>query len=870
VRAVVLTAAAVLAVVVVVVTASSLVLVRRPLPDVSGDVELDGLRASVEVVRDDLGVPQVYAEDVGDLFRAQGYVQAQDRFFQMDFRRRAASGTLAELLGDDPDAIASDTAVRTLGFRRVAREEFAALSPQAQAVLEAYAEGVNDYLRAREASELAVEYSVLALTKDLPEIEPWTPVDSLVWLKALAWEMQRGDTDELERAAVYDVVDSVDRTEELFPPYPQELNPTILTAAAAAAGAPATRAVVAREGSASSPYLALGGGPGFRAITASARALATVATTLGQGEDVGSNSWVVSGELTASGRPLLAVDPHLLPTSPGPWYQLGLHCRTVSAQCPYDVSGIGFAGLPGVFQGHTGDVGFSLTALPADTTDYFVERVLDDGTYVRDGARVRVEQRVETIAVNGGDDVRVTVRSTVHGPIVSDALPRSAVAEDRPLPEGSPPPGLSGYSVAVGWTGLTPGRTFDGLLALNRAARPADVTAAAALLAAPALNVLWATADGDYGYQAAGRVPQRLVVLGAPVPSNGTWPRLGWDSAYDWQGTIGTEDLPAGTRPDKGYLIAANQAVLPAGVGPYLTSDWDAGFRAQRIQALLDQRADDGEPLGVADMAAVQADASNPYAAVLVPYLLRAGVTDPFVEEGVELLRSWDYSQTRDSAAAAYFASVWTNLLRLTFWDDVPEEFRPDGGSRWLEVVRSMLDDPQNPWWDDRSTLNVVETRDEVLIQAMTSARLQLTSSIGQDATRWQWSTLHKAAPRHPVFGDEAETTAVRDLFNPRAVSVDGGSSIVLATAWAAQDWDGDYPSFQVVSLPTARLVMDLGDPDASTWVTLTGTSGHPGSRHYTDQFGAWADGRTFPWPSTAEAVHAAERSTLRLNPPEG
>jgi penicillin amidase len=268
-------------------------------------------------------------------------------------------------------------------------------------------------------------------------------------------------------------------------------------------------------------------------------------------------------------------------------------------------------------------------------------------------------------------------------------------------------------------------------------------------------------------------------------------------------------------------------------------------------------------------MAAIQVDASNPYAAVLVPYLLRAGVTDEFVDEGVDLLRSWDYTQTRESAGAAYFASVWTNLLRLTFWDDVPEAFRPDGGSRWLEVVRSMLDDPQNPWWDDRSTLNVVETRDEVLIQALTSARLQLTSSIGQDATRWEWSTLHKAVPRHPVFGDPAESTAVRDLFNPRPVSVDGGSSIVLATAWAAEAWDTDYPSFEVVSLPTARLVMDLGDADASTWVTLTGASGHPGSSHYTDQFAAWANGRAFPWVSSEEAVRDSARTTLRLHPPE-
>ncbi len=859
--------AVVLVVAFAVTAASALLLVRRPLPTLGGEVSVEGLRADVEVLRDDRGVPQVYADSTDDLFRAQGYVHAQDRFFEMDYRRHVTAGRLAELVGEDAEALASDAAVRTLGWRRVAEQEVSLLSPQARGILEAYADGVNDYLASREASRLGVEYSVLGLTRDLAEIEPWTPVDSLAWLKAVAWEMRSNAADELERAAVYDLVGDVARVEDLFPAYPEDINPTVLAAGTVGTvTAPVRVAADTGDGEPIGAFIALGGGAGLAALRAAGETLDAVPDLLGAGDQVGANAWAVSGDLTG-GAPVLAVDPHVTVSAPSPWYQAGLHCRAVGTDCPYDVAGIGFAGVPGVFMGHNGDLAWALSALPADVSDFFVERVPDGETYVKDGERQPIQERTETITVNGGDDVRLTIRSTEHGPIVSDPLP---VMDDAGTPEdGAGGVGLRGYAVALGWTAATAGRTLDALLALNRASDAGDVAAAAADLGAPAQGIVFATTAGDIGYQAAGRVPQRLDVTGWPLPSDGSWPRPGWDSLYDWQGVLDAPDLPAATNPAEGYLVAANQAVLPAGEGPHLTDDWDAGYRAQRIGALLDEAVAGGGPLTAATMSAIQSDSTSPYAELLVPYLLRVEVEDAFVAEGVDLLRSWDYAQVRDSAAAAYFAAVWANVLRLTFWDDVPESVQPDGGSRWLEVVRGLLEDPQNPWWDDRTTVNVVESRDEVLSKALTNARLQLTAAIGKDPTRWQWSTLHVAAPQHPVFGDTENQALVRALMNPRPLSVDGGSSIVQATAWPAQHWEGEFPAFDVEAMPSARLVVDLGDLDASTWVNAAGNSGHPGSSHYTDQFAAWVDGETFPWPFTQDAVRSSAADTLRLVPEE-
>lgn len=869
-RAVLLVIVVVLVVGLVVTSASALLLVRRPLPATGGEATLEGLSAEVQVSRDARGVPQIYADDAGDLFRAQGYVHAQDRFFQMDYQRHVTSGRLAEMVGPDPDAVASDAVARTLGWRRVAQAEVGLLSPEARAALEAYADGVNAYISTREASRLGVEYSVLGLTRDLADVEPWTPVDSLTWLKAVAWEMRADDGAEVERAAVYDLTGDAARTEQLFPPYPEGLNPTVLPAGTTGATQPSVRVTLQSDSTPETPFLALGGGSGLAALRSAGQNLGVLPDLLGADGAGEANSWVVSGTLTEGGSPLLAVDPHVAVAAPAPWYQAGLHCREVGTDCPYDVAGIGFAGVPGVFMGHNGDLAWGLSALGADVSDMFVERTPLGDAYLVDGRRTALERRTETIEVNGGPEVRFTVRSTAHGPIVSDPLPTLPNGDES---DGATTPDLTtdlgGFAAAIGWTGFTAGRTFDGLLALNRATDAADVAAAAAELTAPAQSIVFSTADGEIGYQAAGAVPRRAEVIGWPLPTDGSWPRPGWDSRYDWLGTVDPATLPAAVDPEQGYVVAANQAVLPAGQGPQLTDDWDAGYRAALISEAIDAAVAAGTPLTVEALGAMQSDATSPYAAILVPALLEVDVEDAFVEQGVDLLRDWDYTQASDSAAAAYFAAVWDNVLRLTFWDDVPEAYRPDGGSRWLEVLRGLLADPQSPWWDDRTTINVVETRDEVLRQALNHARLQLTSAIGKDPTRWEWGTMHQAAPQHPLFGREDAPGLVGALMNPRPLAVDGGTSIVLATAWGAQEWDGDFPVFDVSTMPSARLVTDLGDLDASTWVNAAGNSGHPGSAHYTDQFAAWADGETFPWPFSADAVGAAASSTLRLVPGE-
>jgi penicillin amidase len=873
VRTVLVVVAVVLLVLVIGIAGAGTVLLRRPLPPVEGEVTLDGLTADVEIVRDPRGVPHIYADDARDLFRAQGYVHAQDRFFQMDYRRRLASGRLAELVGDQEGVVESDSVMRAFGWRAVAEEELAMMSPRTAEYLAAYADGVNDYVRGREASRLGVEYTLLGLTLNLVEVEPWTEIDSLVWLKALTWDLSRSLDLELERAAVYDVTDDVRRVEQLFPGFPEDRHSPVLqsnaglVASGAGAQVAGSAGGAADAGPAPSSLDALRSAQGVSALEAVTAASRHVRSLAGEGAGIGSNSWVLAGERTESGSPLLAVDPHMSATVPSVWYQSALHCRDVGDACPFDVSGFGFAGLPGIVSGHNPDVAWGVTSLTADVTDLFLERVFDNGTYLRDGQRAELERRIEVIEVNGGEDVELEIFRTIHGPVLSGVLNEVSRARRAPVPEGAPGTGLRGFAVAVSTAALAPGRTLDGFFALDAARTPDDIAAAADLIAAPTVNLVFATRAGDIGYEAAGQVPRRAAVPGAPTPSDGRWPRPGWDSRYDWLGFLAPAALPRAVNPDDGYIVAANQAVLPSGGGPFLGREWDAGYRAERITTLLEEAE---APLTVGALEEMQRDVFNPNAALLVPYLLTVNVDDAFVEDGVRLLRDWDLQQTPDSAAAAYFASVWANLLRLTFWDDMPGGFTPDGDSRWLEVVRRLLDDPQSPWWDDRTTVNVVESRDEVLIQALTNARLQLTVSLGKDATRWRWSKLHELALTHPVLGGDRFPKPVNAMVNPEPVPVGGGPSHVSATAWDAGDWSGEVPTFDVRTAPTMRMVVDLGDPDASTWVNLTGASGHPASRNYEDQLPAWAEGQTFPWVVSEEAVRERVSSVRWLRAGDG
>ena len=831
-RAVLTGLAALLVAVLVAGSVAALVAVRRPWPETDGSIRLDGLDRPVEVLRDGFGVPHVYADTVDDLFAAQGFVHAQDRFWEMDVRRHTTAGRLSELFG--AGQVDTDRVIRTMGWRRVAAEELALLSPESVRILRAYASGVNAYLRDRDTASIALEYAVLGLQRPGYRPEPWTPVDSLAWLKAMAWDLRGNTTAEADRVAYTETLSPAE-VEQLWPPFPFDLREPIISGPTASA-APARPAAAA-----------VGDERARRLVSAVADGLAALPEVLGPaGDGIGSNSVVVAADRTATGRPLLANDPHLAPGQPSIWHQMALHCRTVSPACPYTVSGFSFSGLPGIVIGHNARIAWGLTNLGPDVADFVLERVTDDA-YEYEGRSVRMGVRTETIRVAGGDDVTLRVRTTRHGPLLSDVLDGLDDLADRaPAAEGVPD-----LAVALRWTALEPGATFDALPALNAAADWDDFRAAAASFDVPSQNLVYADVDGTIGYQAPGRIPIR-----APG-DDGRWPVPGWDGAHEWQGYVAFDDLPSVRNPAEGFVVTANQPVVADGGGPFLSRDHAYGWRSQRLRDLVAGERD----LTSADLQAMQVDAHNGLAPTLVPLLTATDVPADVVAAR-DLLADWNHQQTADSAAGAYFAAVWRHLLLRTFGDDLPEETVIDGGGRWMEVIRRLVAAPDAAWWDDRGT-RPVEVRDDVLAAALADAHAELADRLGEDVTAWRWADLHTLTLRHPTLGTSG-LAPVEAIFNRGPVGVGGGPSIVNATAWTAT------AGYEVDWVPSMRMVVDLSDLDASRWIDLTGVSGHAFSDHYTDQVDRWATGGSIPMRWSRPAVTAAATGRLRLVPAAG
>lgn len=846
VRRVLLVALASLAILAVVAGVAATSMYRSALPQTDGEIDVPGLSAQVQVLRDEQGIPQLFGDTVGDLAMAQGYVHAQDRFFEMDLRRHVASGRLAELIG--ADGIDSDRVVRALGWRQVAEAELPTLEPATRQFLQSYAAGVNAWIATHSGADAALEYAVLDL--DLPShaIEEWTPVDSLLWLKAFAWDLKADYADELARARLSARMPQ-EQILELYPTPDLQARPAIL---GDDEWAPATAASSSASG-AQGASATLGSAAAYDAVAAALEAIPALA---GRGVGIGSNSWVVAGSRTASGQPLLAADPHLAARAPSMWYQMGLHCTTVTTQCPLDVAGFSVAGMPGILMGHNASLSWALTSLAPDVTDFALERMNSSGQYLVDGQWAEPQTRDEVITVRGGSAVSLTVRSTPNGPILSDVLSEVSEASQR-TPTPNPDDVGRAYAVTLRWTGLQPGTSADALTHLATAATPDDLRAAARLLTAPALNVVYATVDGEIGYQAAGTIPVREPAIGT-IP--GFWPVPGWDSRYAWKGTVPFEELPHVADPADGVIIAANQAVTGAST-PFLTAEPDQGYRAARIGELLAE----SDSLDAAAMARIQTDSVNTFAPVLVEALLNVDLgSDNFTAEARDLLTTWDHSNPVDgdeSTAAAYYNAVWANLLEIVFNDELPTDLWPDGGSRWEAVIGQLLNNPTSAWWDDKSTPAVIEGRDAILREALVQARLELTRSVGKDPATWQWGLVHRLDARHAVMSDESRNGLVRSLFEIDPVPLPGSSATVDANAWNAAD------GFAVTAIPSARMVVDLADLDASTWVSSTGVSGHPASGHWDDQLGTWASGAQLAWPSSSTAIRDAAAQTLLLLP---
>jgi penicillin G amidase len=815
----------------------------RSFPQVDGEIQLDGLEGRVDIYRDAMGIPNIYAASVHDLFFAQGYVHAQDRFWQMDAWRHIGSGTLSEMFGKGQ--LETDTFLRTLGWRSIAEREYAELDPHSKTIIHAYTDGVNAYLKDRDATALSLEYAVLGLLSPDYQIEEWTPIHSLTWGKAMAWDLRGNMSEEIERAVLLKTL-TPQQVAQLFPPYPEDhpviVNEMLYGISAASVSAQAAAFDIPNE-----------------TLSALEHNVSLLDMALGpKGDGIGSNSWALSGSRTTTGMPLFSNDPHLGIQMPSIWYQVGLHCMPKTDECPYEVTGFSFAGVPGVVIGHNDRIAWGFTNTGPDVMDLYIEKVNPDNPdqYEVNGQWVDFETYTETINIVGGDPVEIAVRSTRHGPVISEVygpLKNEGDPKDTEFEAFKDRAGIAlpeSYVVALQWTALTPSTLFRAIWGFNRAQNWDEFREAARSFHVPAQNLLYADVDGNIAYQMPGDIPIR-------TKGDGSLPVPGWTDEYEWTGLIPFEDLPYTFNPQDGYIATANNRVAPFDYPNLITTSWDYGFRAERIVDMIENAP---AKIDIAFIQAMQGDSFDANGPVFVPLLtaMEYKAPSPNAAIAMDLLTTWDYQDRAGSAAAAVFNAFWRHFLQNTFDDELPERYQTDGGSRWNEIMRQM--DESSAWWDDVSTTDRVETRHDIMQRSFDEGVEELEEILGRDPAKWNWGEMHAATFRNSTLG-ESGVGLIEALFNRGPYVTGGGDTIVNATGWSVRD------GYETNWLPSMRMIVDMADLNNSLTVHTTGQSGHAYHPHYIDMAPMWANMEYYPMLWDPAAVMQNVEGHLVLQP---
>ena len=806
-------------------------LVQRPAPQHEGELELPELDAAVEVLRDKHGIPHIYAQTEADLWRAQGFVHAQDRLWQMEMNRRVALGRLAELFG--PVALDADRFSRIVGFRRAAELELAAQDEATTATLGHYCEGVNAYIRSRKG-KLAAEFNLLRR-----QPQEWSPLDILAFGKMMAWSLSINWESELIRLQLAAKLDST-LAADLEPDYPAT-NPTV----AEGAGSEESLRMLHTAGLMLNEYEQLKAWLPFGS----------------QGMGQGSNGWAVSGEKTNSGRTILCNDPHLVMTMPGAWYEMHLSCPPPGASGHgVHVSGASFAGAPGIIIGHNEQIAWGMTNAFPDVQDVYIERPhpqnvrgnpprfeydgeWEEATVVREEIylRNRTRPHVEKVVI------------TRHGPLLSELLkPQEG---ESGFPDD---PVLTAAPLSLRWIGHQPGKVVRAILRINRAQSWQEFDAALADWSAPSQVFVFADCEGNIAYRLAGAVPVRRS-------GNGLVPAPGWSSSYEWDGLIPDDELPRLLNPTSGMIVTANNKITGDDYPHVLTFETMPGWRARRIEEMLGQK----KRLSLRDMEQIQLDQTSLYAEALTPLLTGQLSDDPYVRVAVNMLQDWGYHMDQESAAALVFHYTLLHLLDLTFGQKLgatAEGYLGKGSSpiflingfmlraetRLLELLQKEED---SPWYADAAS-GRRRTREELIETALKLAVARLRRDVNPTPRKWAWGRMHQIRYSHTL----GSAPILGWLFNRGPYPIGGDGTTPNQTAYMPE-----LPPGLVQVQASYRQILDVGNWDAAQGVTASGQSGHPVSRNYADQIPMWLEGAYHEMPWSRAAVEEAARHRLIL-----
>ncbi|MBI4851686.1 MAG: penicillin acylase family protein [Acidobacteria bacterium] len=778
---------------------------------VNGGFKLNGLNDLVEVWRDHWGVPHIYAKNEHDLFYAQGFVQAQDRFWQMEVHRRLGLGKTAAIFGRKTLEI--DRFVHRVGIARAAANDLTALDNESAVVLDAYSAGVNAFIK---QNKLPIEFSLLGL-----QPEPWRPLDTLAFIKTFAWSLSSNFDLELTRARLVKRL-GARLASKLEPIYPKG-QPLVNPPGADYEGASESILKCYVENMLM-PMLSEGGG---------------------------SNNWVVSGSRTQSGKPLLANDPHLPLQIPGLWYEMHLDCPTLKA------IGATLPATPTIAIGRNQNIAWGATAAMTDLQDLFIEKFLIDEPhhYFRSGLWREAELVKFSIAVKGEPDHQEEILVTHHGPVIAD-LPIVTNNQDHHT-----------YKLSLKWTGYEPSNLLGNFLSLNRAKDWSEFRASFQNWAAPGFNMVYADTQGNIGYQLIACPPIRKT-------GGGTLPLAGWESENDWQGKVPYDEMPSVYNPPDGLIITANNKIVDDDYPYHISSDFVNGYRAERIRELLSNNykitVEDCRQ-AQCDFTTI---AGREFVKLLLDKILVDDLS-PLAKEALKEFNEWQGQATTESIAQTLYQLTLQHLLEKTLGGLLEEDLhdflgRSEGAlaklnsftSRFIPTLIKMIKD------NDETLLRELPTThnwNELLQGSFEHVVAQLSKRFGANPKLWQWKKFHFINFEHP-FGKA--NRAMQLLFNRGPYPLGGDVETPAQMAFPALG--NAQGGFEVTGWAVSyRQIIDLGDLGNSWMCPATGQSGSPFSKHYDDLIKLWVNNELHPMLFEKERVLEFSEGKLLLLPVE-
>lgn len=788
-------------------------MLRSSLPEYDGRITSSSIKNNIEVYRDSLAIPYIIAESDEDAAFALGYVHAQERLFQMDLARRAAAGRLSEIFGEQ--TIAFDKMFLTMGIKNVAYENLKQTSPEVKEILQAYADGVNQYIEDARG-KYPIEFDVLGY-----DPYKWQPVHSLMIVRMIAWELNISWWTDITFSRLVQKLGE-EKVKEILPAYPQN-----------------------------APYI----------IPSQLKNISVIPSGLMDtdkafrkfmkmdGTHLGSNNWIINDSLSASGKPIIANDPHLGYSMPGKWF------AAVIRSNDWNVEGVTLPGVPGIVIGKNKNISWAVTNIMMDDADFYSEKIDSTGTkYFCDNQWKELRNYKDTVKVKDSDDIPIQIKMTHRGPIISDTHLYSI---------WHPEQYYGNSSISMRWSGNDPSDEMNSYLKINKAKNWDEFKSAVSGFSVPGQNFIYGDNKGNIGYVFGGRLPIR-------GNNNPTFVFDGTTTANDWKGYLSKSEIPYFLNPKENFIATANNKTV-RDFKYHISNLWEPSSRIERINELLKSKSKHS----VKDFKHYQNDIVSPYARQITSHILKAfegiKVNDENLKQTLALFVNWDFEFGEFSQTPAVYAMFFKHLMKNIFLDEMGDDLFNEYicvANVPYRSVLQLLENPSSSWFDDITT-NEIESKDFIIRKSIDDALTELERIFGKNMNAWQWGKLHRFKFKHAFSGYSG---LIDEYIDAGYVGIGGDGTTIFNTEYPFFNSTALLPGFEHDEFennlgPSMRYIFDFAKPDEFQLILTTGQSGNVMSDHYKDMVESWLRGKYITIRTDESSIKNSSHKRLRIVP---